>query len=177
MAPLGAAIPAEDMTTAFDFCPLCASRLAEARDGDRLRKTCPACGFVHYRNPSPAAGVVLVENGAVLLVKRRCEPYRGRWAIPSGFVECDEDIRETAVRETREETGLDVSLEGVLAVESCFDDPRGNAVLVLYRGRRTGGAVCAGDDAEDARFFPLDALPPLAFESHGKALAELAGKA
>jgi 8-oxo-dGTP diphosphatase len=137
---------------------------------------CPACGFVHYRNPASAAGVVVVEDGSVLLVKRRHDPYRGLWVIPSGFVEYGEDVRETAAREIREETGIEVSLEGLLAAESCFDDPRGNALLVLYRGRRTGGALRAGDDADDARFFPLEALPPIAFEAHRKALGDIAAK-
>ncbi len=162
------------MSASFVFCPLCATRLAEARDGDRTRMTCAACGFVHYRNPAPAAGVALVENGAVLLVKRRHDPYRGLWTLPSGFVEGGEDVRETAAREAREETGLEVSIEGLLSVETCFDDPRGDAILVLFRGRRTGGALAAGDDAEEARFFPLDSLPPIAFEAHRKALREIA---
>jgi ADP-ribose pyrophosphatase YjhB (NUDIX family) len=165
------------MSEAFRFCPRCATRLEEVLEGDRPRMKCPACGFVHYRNPASAAGVVVVEDGSVLLVKRRHDPYRGLWVIPSGFVELDEDVRATAVRETREETGLDVSLAGLLDVESCFDDPRGNALLVLYLGGRTGGTLTPGDDAEEARFFPLESLPPIAFEAHRKALGKLAANA
>ncbi len=138
---------------------------------------CGACGYVHYRNPAPAAGVLIVENGAVLLVKRRCEPYKGLWAIPSGFIEHDEEVRAAAARETMEETGLSVEIEGLHAVETCFDDPRGNTLLVLYRARSTGGTPRAGDDAEEIGFFPLTELPPVAFEAHRKVLGELAARA
>jgi len=164
------------MRDEYLFCPRCAEPLASARDGERLRMRCPACDFVHYRNPAPAAGVLIVEDGAVLLVKRRFEPFKDRWSIPSGFIEYEEDIRITAVREAREETGLAVELDGLFAVESCFDDPRGNALLILYRARRTGGALAAGDDAAEVRFFPLDDLPEIAFEAHRRALAKLAAE-
>jgi 8-oxo-dGTP diphosphatase len=162
------------MSSDYSFCPRCAARLEQSLENDRLRMRCPACGFIHYRNPASAVGVVIIEDGSVLLVKRRYDPYRGLWAIPSGFIEYDEDVRETAVREAREETGLSVTLEGLLAVESCFDDPRGNTILVLYRGRRSGGSLAAGDDAEEARFFPLSDLPPIAFAAHRKVLGDCA---
>lgn len=162
------------MKSEYLFCPRCAEPLAAAREGERLRMTCSSCGFVHYRNPAPAAGVVVVEEGAVLLVKRRFDPFKDLWVIPSGFVEYDEDVRKAAAREALEETGLAVELDGILAVESCFDDPRGNALLVLFRARRTGGEPAAGDDAADVRFFPLDGLPEIAFEAHRRALADLA---
>ncbi len=162
------------MKSDYTFCPLCAEPLECAREGKHVRMACRACGWIHYRNPAPAAGVVIVENGAVLLVKRRYEPFEGLWSIPSGFVEIDEDIRATAVREAVEETGLAVEIDSLLAVETCFDDPRGNTLLVLYRAHRTGGTPKAGDDAADVGFFPLKELPPLAFEAHRKVLASLA---
>ena len=127
--------------------------------------------------PSPAAGVLIVENGAVLLVKRRFEPFKGLWVIPSGFIEYDEDVRAAAAREAMEETGLAVEIDALHAVETCFDDPRGNALLVLYRAHVAGGTPKAGDDAEEVGFFPLTDLPPVAFEAHRKVLAELAGRA
>jgi 8-oxo-dGTP diphosphatase len=164
------------MKSEYTFCPFCAEPLESAREGKHVRMACRACGWVHYRNPAPAAGVVIVENGSVLLVRRRYEPFEGLWSIPSGFVEIDEDVRATAVREALEETGLAVELDSLLAVETCFDDPRGNTLLVLYRAHRTGGTPTAGDDAEDVGFFPLDGLPPLAFEAHRKVLAALTAR-
>ena len=143
---------------------------------DRVRAVCDRCGFVAYRNPAPAAGVVLVEAGSVLLVQRKFEPRRGMWTLPAGFVEYDEHVEECAVRETREETGLEVALDGLFGAYMAMDDPRVRVVLLLYRARRTGGELRAGDDAEDARFFPLAATPAdIAFKAHRQALADLAG--
>ncbi len=157
----------------YVYCPLCGGGLKEVREGDRARKKCPSCGFVHYKNPAPTTGVIVVQEGRVLLVKRRYQPYRGRWVIPSGFVEYSEDIRETAVREMKEETGVDVELDKLYEVKSCFDDPRGNTVLVLFLGHIAGGGISAGDDAEEAGFFSLDELPAIAFQAHREVLARL----
>ncbi len=157
----------------FRFCPVCGEDLIKRDDGGVVRPTCPNCGFVHYDNPAPTAGVLLLEDDKVLLVKRRYEPYRGLWVIPSGYIERDEGPEETAVREVEEETGLKVSLDGVHAVEPCFDDPRGNTVFIVYRGQITGGSMKAGDDAEEVRFFSLKQLPGIAFDAQNRLLAGL----
>jgi len=139
-----------------------------------VRPTCPKCGYIWYRNPVPAAGVVLVEKGRVLLVKRRWDPRAGSWCLPAGFMEAGETPEQTAVRELEEETGVIAQLTGLFGVYAGFDDPRVRAVLILYAGVSTGGTLRAGDDAIDLAWYPLDALPDdLAFASHRQALAEL----
>ena len=138
-----------------------------------VRPACPSCGYVWYRNPVPAAGVLLVEAGRVLLVKRRWEPRAGDWCVPAGFMEAGETPEQTAVRELQEETGLIAQLTGLFGVYAGFDDPRVRAVLILYTGATTGGEARAGDDAVELKWFALDALPDdLAFASHRQALAE-----
>ena len=129
------------------------------RVDDRERAVCGRCGFVAYRNPVPAAGVVVVEAGKVLLVQRKFEPRAGLWTLPAGFVEYDEHVETCAVREAHEETGLEVALDGLFGAYMAMDDPRVQVVLLLYRAHRTGGEVRAGDDAADAQFFPIDAVP------------------
>jgi len=157
------------------FCPLCGTRLVPRDEHGIMRPTCPACGFVYYRNPVPAAGVILTGRGGVLLVKRRFEPRAGAWCLPAGFMEYGETPEHCARRELREETGLVGRLKGLFGVYAGFDDPRVRAVLVLYVAERRGGRLKPGDDAIDARFFPLDRLPrPLAFEAHKRALADFA---
>ena len=107
-------------------------------------------------------------------MQRKFEPRVGMWTLPAGFVEYDEHVADCAVRETKEETNLDVALDGLFGVYMAMDDPRVRVVLLLYRGKRTGGELRAGDDAMDARFFPLDATPPdIAFKAHAQALADL----
>ncbi len=157
----------------YKFCPLCKEKLVEKIEGGYQRFKCPQCGFVHYRNPAPTAGVLVVENNRVLLVKRRFEPYRGLWVMPSGYIEYEESASETAVREVEEETGVCVELDGIHAIESCFDDPRGNTVMILYRGHITGGNLEAGDDAEEVGFFAINNLPDIAFDLQKRILGKL----
>ncbi|HEY2953869.1 MAG TPA: NUDIX hydrolase [Candidatus Eisenbacteria bacterium] len=159
----------------FRFCPRCATPLEMRDDHGHPRPTCPACGFIHYRNPVPAAGVVLAHRGEVLLVKRRFEPRAGAWCLPAGFMESGETPERCARRELREETGIVARLTGLFGVYAGLDDPRARTVLILYGARRTGGRLAAGDDAVEAGFHPLGRLPrPIAFESHRRALASLA---
>jgi ADP-ribose pyrophosphatase YjhB (NUDIX family) len=160
--------------TSYQFCPFCASRLVEASVDGKARLICSSCEFVHYQNPVPASGVVLVERGSVLLVQRKFEPRVGMWTLPAGFIEAGEDAPACAVREMREETNLDIELVRLFNVYSAFDDPRTAVVLVLYVGKRVGGDVRCGDDASDARFFELNKLPPeIAFRAHRSALADI----
>ncbi|MCK4537845.1 MAG: NUDIX hydrolase [Candidatus Krumholzibacteria bacterium] len=164
------------MSGNFKFCPLCGVGMSEREEGGLSRMACPGCGFIHYHNPAPAAGILVRdEEGRILLVKRRFDPYRGLWTIPSGYIEYDEDVRLTAVRELEEETGLVVGIDGIYSVESCFDDPRGNTLVVMYEGHVKGGRLRAGDDAEDAVFFSPGDLPPIAFDCQKKILSLITG--
>jgi len=162
------------VTAPFRHCPLCGELLVEREVEGRARHVCPRCAFVHYRNPVPAAGVVLVEEGRVLWVQRRLEPRKGGWTLPAGFVEHGEHVMECAARETLEETGLEVEITGLFGAYMAMDDPRAQVVLLLYLARRTGGALVPGDDAADAAFFAIDAPPqPIAFTAHALALADI----
>lgn len=155
------------------FCPICATELQSLDDHGTLRPACPKCGWIHYRNPVPAAGVVLVEADRVLLVRRRYDPRAGAWCLPAGFMESGETPEQTAVRELSEETGLSATLTGLFGVYAGFDDPRVRAILILYTARRSGGALAPGDDATEAEWFPLDWLPEeIAFGSHRRAIEE-----
>lgn len=160
----------------FKFCPKCSTPLEMAREHGTERPTCPSCGFIHYLNPAPAAGAVIVEGGKILLVKRAHEPAIGKWSIPAGFMEWGESPEETTIRELKEETNLEIELDGLFHVYSGDDDPRTRAVLILYFAKASRGSLVAGDDAAEARWFGVDEFPTddkVAFESHRQALAKL----
>jgi len=157
----------------FTYCPWCASGLAEKRIDGKIRKHCPKCDFVYYKNPVPAAGAIIVDNGQVLLVKRKVPPRVGDWSFPAGFMEYGESPGHCCIREVKEETGLDIKLTSSFKVYSGSDDPRTKAVLIMYIAEIQGGNLKAGDDASELKFFRLDSLPDnLAFESHVRALNE-----
>ena len=139
----------------------------------RPRATCPACGFIHYRNPVPAAGVILPGPRGVLMVKRKFDPMAGAWCLPAGFMEYGETPERCAVRELEEETGVAARITRLFGVYAGLDDPRVRTVLILYMAERIGGRLKPGDDAIEARYFAAARLPQsIAFASHRRALAE-----
>lgn len=154
----------------YKFCSQCGARLERKVIDNKSRLTCPACGFIRYQNPVPAAAVTIIQEEKILLVKRAVEPKKGLWSLPAGFVEIDESVEECAVREVKEETNLDVQLTGLLAVYSVFDDPRYICLLVVYSATAIGGQLQCGDDASDAQFFPPSALPEIAWHVHRRAI-------
>lgn len=159
----------------YKFCPRCSTTLVERKLDGHVRMVCPnpECGFIFYQNPTPAAGAIIVENGKVLLVKRAHEPRQNWWCLPAGFMEWGEHPSQTAVREVREETGVTIELNGLFEIYSGSDDPRTNAVLVLYLAQIVGGTLAASDDALEVAWFPLEELPEdIAFASHRQALKD-----
>lgn len=159
----------------FTFCPHCATPLVRARVGGRTRTRCPGCGYVHFRNPGVGAAVVIFdEAGRLLLIRRGPRMTRaGRWAIPAGYVDYGEEIREAAARELREETGLEADVGAPVFVASNFHDPEKLTVGIWFEGTVTAGTLAAGDDADDVGYFRLDDLPPLAFATDMAYLASL----
>lgn len=157
------------------FCSSCGNAVVQQSVFGRLRPVCPVCGRVHFLDPKVAAGVLIEEQGKVLLVRRAVEPEAGRWTIPGGFVEADEDPASTAVRECQEETGLQVQVDGLLDVLYGLEHPSGASIVIVYRGRLQGGGLAAGDDVDRVAFFGPGELPELAFEATRRAIQQWQG--
>ncbi len=118
-----------------------------------------------YRKPSLTVDGVLIEEEKILLIRRKREPFKDMYALPGGFVNYGERVEEAIVREMKEETGLNVEPVKIVGVYSDpRRDPRGHTVTVAFLLRRKGGSLKGGDDASEARMFPLNSLPPLAFD-------------
>ena len=155
----------------YRFCPQCATPLEPRVVYGRERLACPACAFIHFREPKVAAGVLVEEDGRVLLARRGIEPELGKWYLPSGFVEYDETPEEAARREVEEETGLIIAVDGLVGAYPIRDRLGRRGVWLCYRGRLLGGEMCAADDVTEVGWFAPDDIPAnLAFESTRQAL-------
>jgi len=153
------------------FCPHCAGLLAPKILEDKERLVCRDCSFIFYISPKVAAGALIEHQGRVVLVRRGIEPHIGSWTLPAGFTEYGETIEETAIRECREETGLEIELDDLLGVYSVNSNFYGHLILALYSGHVVGGELVAGDDAGEAVLFaPADLPTDIAFKAHGQAL-------
>ncbi|MDT8307579.1 MAG: NUDIX hydrolase [Anaerolineae bacterium] len=151
---------------AYVYCPHCGTPLETRQVTDKPRRACPACGFIYFTDPKVGVGALVIDEGKILLVRRRMMPEVGKWSIPAGYLDRGEDPREVAARETCEETGLEVSIEGLVDVyyNACAGSV-GASIFILYRAELIGGELEPGDDADAAAFFGPDELPELAFAS------------
>lgn len=121
-------------------------------------------------HPVPGVGVAVIEEGRILLVRKDRGPWAGRWAVPGGRVEMGERMAAAAVREVREETGLEVRLGPVVWTGEVIDSatpPTWHYTLVDFVGFRVGGVLVAGDDAAEVRWVTpseagdLDLIPTM----------------
>ncbi|NJE05026.1 NUDIX hydrolase [Thermococcus sp. M36] len=138
-----------------------------------LTKNHPELKVEMHRCIGLTVDLVILYNNGIVLIKRGREPFKGHYALPGGFVEYGERVEDAAVREAKEETGLDVRLLRLVGVYSDpARDPRGHTVTAAFLAVGTG-ELKAGDDAKDVHVVPIDeALKlPLAFD-HGKILRD-----
>ena len=120
---------------------------------------------MRYKIPSITADGILIKDNQILLIRRKNEPFKGKWALPGGFVEYEEKTEEAVVREVFEETGLKTKIRGLVGVYSDPKrDPRGHTITVAYVLEVSGGRLKAGDDASDVKFFKVNKLPVLSFD-------------
>jgi 8-oxo-dGTP diphosphatase len=157
-------------TEPVNFCSVCGSRLEPRKAFGRMRPACPSCERIHFQDPKVAAAVLVEKDGRILLARRVNVPQQGKWTLPAGFIEADEDPVRAAERECLEETGIQIRVTDLLDVIHGLEHPRGANILILYRGEIVGGTLIAKDDADEVGFFGPDELPPLAFESTRRAL-------
>lgn len=156
----------------WTFCPICGRKLEACHDGEAERPHCTECRRFYYRNPVPAVCCLLTRpDGALLLGQRGVEPCRGEWALPGGFVELGEDTIEAAVREMREETGLEVKDLRLVGVSTQHSRFYGGVMVLAYAVGRWSGEMRPGSDVLDLRFFTRAERPTLPFRAHQELIA------
>ncbi|WP_332676682.1 NUDIX hydrolase [Brevundimonas sp.] len=126
-------------------------------------------------SPVPAVGVVCLRGDEVLLIRRGTPPRQGEWSLPGGRIEPGERLVDAALRELREETGVEAEITGLIdVVDGVFAEAGRHYVLIDYAARWVSGEPVAGDDATDARFVPLDQVEALVSWSETRRIIALA---
>ena len=169
-------MPSHDDTPPYKFCLVCGSplepRVLKISEPARLVCTNAACGFVFYLDPKVAVGTIIkTASGRIVLVERAIEPGYGKWVFPGGYVDLGEEVTLAAIREAREEAGLEVRIDRLINVYSYA----GRApIIIVYAATAIAGELAMDDEGLEIREFAVDAIPwdELAFRSTQEALRD-----
>jgi 8-oxo-dGTP diphosphatase len=163
-----------DDSSAYRFCPRCGGVLEPRRlkPTEPERPVCARCGFIVYLDPKIAVGTIIATpENRLVLVRRAIEPGYGKWVFPGGYVDRGEPLTQAAIREAREECGLDVRLDALVNIYSYV----GRApIIVVYAATATGGTLCVDDEGLETAEFDAAEIPwaELAFRSTHEGLRD-----
>lgn len=160
----------------FHFCPVCGAplqaRVIKTGDPARLICTSSSCGFVFYLDPKVAVGTIIrMPDERIVLIRRAIEPGYGKWVFPGGYVDRGEEVMSAALREAREEAGLDVRLDHLIGIYSYAGR---TPVIIVYAATWLAGEIVLDDEGLEARTFTEADIPwdDLAFRSTYDALRQ-----
>ena len=156
-----------DDSHSYRFCPRCGGALERRllKTSEPERPVCTQCGFVFYIDPKIAVGTIIeTKSGRLVLVRRAIEPGYGRWVFPGGYVDRGEPLVTAAIREAREECGLEVRIDGLVNI---YSYPGRAPVIVVYAATATAGTICVDDESLESAEFDASSIPwnDLAFRS------------
>jgi 8-oxo-dGTP diphosphatase len=159
---------------AYNYCPTCAGvlELRLLKPGEPQRHVCLECGQTIFMDPKVAVGTIIkTDDRRIALVRRAIEPGYGLWVFPGGYVDKGEVVTDAAIREAKEEAGLDVRLDGLIDVYSYAGRP---LVVIVYAATAVGGELCHDDECLEVKLFRPAEIPwdALAFESTRTGLRE-----
>jgi ADP-ribose pyrophosphatase YjhB (NUDIX family) len=156
-----------DYTPEYRFCPRCGGALERRliKAGEPVRLVCARCAFIFYLDPKIAVGTIIrAVSGRLVLVRRAIEPGYGKWVFPGGYVDRGEPLQEAAVREAREECGLNIRLDGLVNIYSYAGRI---PVIVVYAATAISGTLCTDEESLETAEFDEPDIPwdSLAFRS------------
>jgi ADP-ribose pyrophosphatase YjhB (NUDIX family) len=174
-------VHSHDLAPPYRFCPVCGSalepRVLKVTEPKRLVCINSACGFVFYLDPKIAVGTVIgIDNRDIVLVRRAIEPGYGKWVFPGGYVDRGEEITLAAIREAREESGLDVRIDRLINIYSYAGR---TPIVGVYAATKIGGELAVDEEGLEVKAFEPSAIPwdELAFRSTREALTDYLAQA
>lgn len=152
----------------MNYCSTCGSAEIEFRvpAGDQLpRYCCNNCQTVHYQNPNMVVGAIAIWNEKILLAKRNINPRKDFWNLPCGFLELNETVEQGAIREVKEETGVDVTLTHLHTI---YNLPRAQQVYMIFVAEMLHQNFEINEESSEIKLFTLDEIPwsEIAFSSN-----------
>jgi ADP-ribose pyrophosphatase YjhB (NUDIX family) len=157
----------------FRYCPVCGGVLntVTLKHTEPPRLLCSRCRFVFYLDPKVVACAVVEFGDRIALLRRGIEPQKDHWVMPGGYVDRGEEVTAAAIRETREECGINIRIQELLGVYSYAGNTQ---VVVVYTAQPLSGKLVAGDETVEAALFRLEKIPwdQLAFRSTTHALRD-----
>jgi 8-oxo-dGTP diphosphatase len=124
---------------------------------------------MNYKNPKITVDGIIKNNKEILLIKRKNNPFKNRWALPGGFIEYNEKTEDAIIREIVEETGLITEIINLIGVYSDPKrDPRGHTISIVYELKIINGELESGDDASEVKFYKFNELPDKLSFDHKK---------
>lgn len=157
----------------FKYCPTCKETLQHS--GNSVK--CSKCNFIHYFDPTPTVAVIPIKDGKILMAIRKVEPFKGGLDLIGGFINKGETAEEAAIREAKEETGLDIKITGYYKSYPDFYGSKDKPVLGFdFLAEVIGGTLKAGDDVAKLKWIPIKDLPNIntnSFDNVKKVLTDL----
>ena len=157
----------------FRFCPVCGASLksSKVKEHEPARLICEKCDFIFYLDPKLVACTIVEIDNRIVLLKRSVEPEKGKWVVPGGYVDRGEETISAALRETREECGIEVEIKRLHGV---YSYPGWLEVVIVYVAEYISGELIVGDESMDMKLFGREEIPweDLAFRSTRDALKD-----
>lgn len=162
--------------TTFNYCPFCAEKLGTRVEEDKTRQFCGRCNWTYYPRVAASVTAIIEDSGAVLLVKRLREPFKGTWMFPSGFVDFGEHPDDALEREVSEETGLRIRDSDLIGVYQSPDDYREPSHFVFFYRVKAGGGELRTDPHENEaiHWFSVGGeMPQVGWELHRRFMSQI----
>jgi ADP-ribose pyrophosphatase YjhB (NUDIX family) len=160
-----------DLLNKYNYCPACKNDLILAELDKQKVKKCINCNFIFWNNLKPVTSILLYKDNKILMIQRQREPLINYWVFPGGFLKSAEIAEDAVKRESKEEIGLEVKIEGTIGTYLIDNDPRGMHLDVIFFGTADGEIKLSEEDKKWQYFSPNNLPDKIAYK-HREAILD-----